>query len=419
MIPSNHKSGLADIVKNFVVRAKADVLKTQGNIKAGDLAIIMDDFCEELKHSTGLRVGVKFSGNPHSLDLGTGARINLVGVGSSRYTSLKEIRDAAVGYAKLDEATDLEVDLTQLKIKGSILKKQSHVLYIPLGLFNPRFDFTVEEVTASLLHEIGHMFSFYINMGDYVWLNLYLTDGIEILQGNKRTTVKAEIFTEQWLRKNLTKEELGDFVYGKRNDHDAKRVALIAGSRLPRFHIVNSPLSGMVREEQFADLFSSRLGYARPLATFFYKLNKVYGISAGSTGTVRLLTNLLTVAVCLPWSPFVMLSIMLERLPSDHLLNPEKRYDNDRERLAKLKRDLIAQMKLCERDEDKMTNINDVKIIENLMLDMPNGRTLYGDLVTFFRPSFRKAQQNQNKEEILESLVNNDLFIKATLTKIA
>ena len=67
---------------------------------------------------------------------------------------------------------------------------------------------------------------------------------------------------------------------------------------------------------------------------------------------------------------------------------PMARYDHDKERIIKLKRDLISQMK--QGDVDPLTTIEDIKFIDVYIKEILENRGVYQSLVTFFRPSIRK-----------------------------
>lgn len=414
MITSNYKGDLVNIVKDFIVLLHSQINNKELDLKA-TLPSQLDAFTKAMKLSTGITIFVSMSGNLNNLNLGIGSRVTLIGTGSTRYTESKALKQAVIKVNELPDMFDMQVDLTKLKVTGSILKHQNHTLFLPFGFFNPRFGFTIDEVVAGILHEVGHAFSFYTTMGDCAMLNRYLTEGIEVMQGKAIAKTKVEVYSEAWVTKNLTPEEIGDFVYGKVNPTEALRVALLASSRLPRHHIVNSSYTSMAREEQFADLFASRLGYGKHMASLNYKCLKLYGATIGETGWTRQLCNVISVVASLPFLPLVLMFAFTEQLPSEHLLDFEARYDNDKERLIKLRRDLIAQLKQSDNDHVKLTQIEDIKAIDEMILKVHDGKSLYNSLVNVLRPSIRKSKQNRDKEEILESLVNNDLFVNSFL----
>lgn len=409
MIPVNHNSKLAEIVTEFIVRTRASLDANRGLLQGRTDREAVTDFITAVEKHTGLIIGVELSGNINSVNLGIGSRILFTGHNSTRFTTGTTVRDRLANIVKLPELLDLTVDLKHLKISGTFPKNQSHMILIPVGLFNPRYNFTTPEIIAMILHEFGHMFSTYINMGDYVWLNFYLTEGLEVLQGHKRSKIKSELFNAEWLSKNLSKEELGNFIYGQTDPEAAKRVALIASRRLPRHHLTDNPLTAMLREEQFADMFATRLGYGKDLAKAVFNLRRLLGEHVVETGKVRAIANGLIILASIPLLPLLAITTVFERLPEEHLTDPIKRYDNDKERLNKLRRDLIFQMK--QNEVDVLTTIEDIKVIDLYIKQILDNRTYYQTLVTFFRPSIRKAEHNKKTEELLESLVNNNLFI--------
>lgn len=415
MIPANRNSKISELVTELVVRTRKSLDDNQGSLQGRKDRESVMEFINGMKQHTGLNLGIEITGDVGSVNLGVGSRVLATGHNTTRFTSGTYVRDRLLEQAKLPELLNLSVDLKKLKISGSFVDKQSHTLHIPTGMFNPRFTFTDDEIVAMVVHEIGHMFSTYINMGDYLWLNFYLTEGVEVLQGHTRTKVKSELFNEAWLLKNLSPEELGNFTYGRTDPTEARRVAMYAARKLPRHHLTDNPLTAMLREEQFADLFASRLGHGKAFTTAIFKLRRLFGEHVAETGVVRTLANGLIMLASIPLMPILAISTMTETLPNEHLTSPMARYDHDKERIIKLKRDLISQMK--QGDVDPLTTIEDIKFIDVYIKEILENRGVYQSIVTFFRPSIRKAQQNKVAEETLEMLVNNNLFIDAHLAK--
>ena len=75
----------------------------------------------------------------------------------------------------------LEVDLKNVRIKGDLLKISKNAIGVTFGLLQDKNGLSDREVAAIILHEVGHIFNLYVFLGDYVWMNYYLTDGVEIL----------------------------------------------------------------------------------------------------------------------------------------------------------------------------------------------------------------------------------------------
>lgn len=316
------------------------------------------------------------------------------------------------GKSHLDGLT-LTVDREKGMVSGPIVDKCTCTVMVTGELLRRNNGFTDGEVTAIILHEFGHGFGYFETLGDYVYLNAYLAEGIEVLQGLKQIKSSTIVLNDEYLEKNVPKEVWEKFA-NDRNESNARRVLLHSVKLPSRGHITDSGIASRKRDEQGADLFVTRLGYGRELAIGLSKLDAMSpdSLSRGrSTWAAEAMKGMLFLVA----APLMVLLISGIN-PLDETA-VSTRYDNSLERLLKIRRDLIQQTKLLKGTEVMKGLVADIEAIDEVTKAYGNDRGLLDELVLFLRPTIRKMDQNLKSEQKLEELLNNDLFFNIAKLK--
>lgn len=299
-----------------------------------------------------------------------------------------------------------KVDLKKLQVSGTIVDELKFTSCIGTGFFQG--DFTDAEITAITLHEIGHAFDTFITIGDYIYLNYMLADGVDVLLGNKRNKFDLEILDHTWVVNNLEKDQREDFVNNP-TPGSARRAILSLWQKSPRHYLFDNALSAIKREEQMADMFASRLGYGRAMVTGLDKWHKAVGRQIDYRTTWA--GNLLRIASMVIFIPFTILWLLSLGATQDG--DAASRYDPPKERLKKIKLDLITQLRTI-KDRTLVDSIQeDIRVVDEILSKYHNGTSAYDAVAEFFSPSVRKERRLIEHEETLESLLNNDLFVTA------
>lgn len=327
------------------------------------------------------------------------------GHSGSRYYNDKSLKIVSDDSVTLKQP--LEIDLKNVTLKGKLVDVLVFKLLLSESMLFDTSFFNDSELTATFLHEFGHVFNTFMTLGDYIWLNYYLTDGIEILLGKKQNKLKIEIFNQKWLDENIPPAIHEQFT-NDRSEENAKKVIFSAMKSAPRHHLTNNHLLATRREEQLADMFATRLGYGKYLVSANYKHDRYYGDPQLTerkwyAETAKIMLGL----VLLPVAVIGML--MYDPLIHDGL---SVRYDDPMTRNIKVRRDLVAQLKNpgpLDRDDI----VADIDAIDAIIKEYSNNSSIFDGIINFFRPSIRKQRQNTKAEDDIESLMNNDLFIQA------
>lgn len=412
MLAVGATSKLGPIIEQFVIDCRA--LKSLNDSEAKKL---FTDLTASIKKECGLEIALEVD---PSVQLNAWVYCDVEGWGHSGtlYTSF----DWQLESDDLLKGLVLKVDLKRTKITGSLLTDFPARMGITRGLLSEKNGFTVREIAAIILHEIGHLFNMYLYLGDYVWLNYYLTEGVEALLGTRRTTIKTEILDEEWLKENV-EPELWEAFVNDRTEATTRMVVLSAYKKRQRHHITNNPITAQRREEQMADMFPTRLGYGRDLVSALYKLDKQWG-GVDDSGYTRVANIMFIAGMIFPVTAIAIIaSIALDVLGNalgGHIEDMAGRYDGSKERLEKIRRDLIQQLKSIDLDDKrKRLLLEEVKFMEGIIKEYNLNESLYTRISDSLSPSKRKRLSNTRLEENLEALVNNDLFVKAFQLKLS
>lgn len=301
-----------------------------------------------------------------------------------------------------------KVDLKNLTAKGPMVDELKFKSNISEGFFVARYGYTDEEITGIILHECGHAFNLFVTLGDYIYLNYMLSDGIDVLLGNKRNEYNLEVLDHTWMEKNIDKDLREEYA-NKRTPDQARRAILSTWKKAPRHYLFDNPVSAHKREEQMADMFASRLGYGRAVITGLDKLYKIYGMSTDMRASW--LGNLARVAVLILFLPFTILWMITCSGTNDFDFGG--RYDNPKERVLKVRMDLITQLKTI-KDRSLVSTIQaDIDCLDELLKQYHTGTNLYDYIEDLSSPVARREKRLITHEENLESLLNNSLFVEA------
>lgn len=399
------RSELGPVTKKWV-EAYAKLSAEDTDFSSAAFKALNEQYIKDIKKVMGINLALEVYDLPDLL-MGVRTQVNFFGHSGTmwyRDPARKIVSADSIALKKL-----IQVDLKKAFVKGGLADDLVFTFMLSHQMMNGLGDFTVDEITASLLHEYGHVLNTFMYLGDYVWLNYYLTEGIEVMLGHKQAKLQLELYNDRWLRENVPEEEYENFVNNK-NAETAKRVILSVAKTLPRHHLTENEITAKRREEQTSDMFATRLGYGRDLAKALHKLNK-YHEEPSLVGShwfgecAKLFVTLLAL-------PFAVIGIMVYDPAGGDAHTMDGRYDEPMQRLVKIRRDLVAQLK---RPGPLNTQdlADDIDAIDALIKEYSVNTSIFDTVINFFRPSVRKMRQNTKVEDDLEFLMNNDLFLQA------
>lgn len=278
---------------------------------------------------------------------------------------------------------------------------------------------TAEEVTAILLHEVGHVWVMLMSVDQY-------HDQSMIAQAAKLYQAHGDNLTGEIrydLAKNIVKR-LDNKKHAalaarlKSGDYTTKEfveACLLINDDIAIRTQSNATDAIRRRNEQGADNYVVRLGYGLDLATGLQKS----GIKPYSSGdrwaynfasTVALALGVGVTLSCPPAGIMYMISMSISLSYAPSVAEMYSSYDNNTGRHKRIYTTMIGELKKSDLDPQlkKLT----IEATEALRDTLEDSYETMGWL-SFLNPAFVSNYHGRRQEERIESLINNELYISA------
>ncbi len=279
--------------------------------------------------------------------------------------------------------------------------------YFPLDLFTPNSKLTPEQTAAVILHENGHIVTYFEYIVRTVTTNAVLSglskalDGASGVEGREAVLLSA--------KKAL-----------KLQDLDEKELAKVSNKRIAEVVVVTN----VIRETR------SELGSNIYDATTWEALSDQYAARHGAGG--HLATALATIYRgsfnisfrCLPIY-LAMEAVKLLTLinPALFLLltlldSPSELYDTPGDRFKRIRNQVAENLRDKDLSKEDVVRLNeDLKVLDQLIASVNDRRQLLGVIWDVVSPNSRKGRNQRILQQDLEALASNDLFVAATNLK--
>lgn len=390
-------------------------------------SIAIDSITKLVKSNLGLTIGFRVDDQVAGPNAYCIAPVfhghNMVAAGALGAPSTTDHSDKL--FEKIRSST---VDLNKAKVTGA-LSEYKFMIAVSADLLSDT-GYTTEEVTAIILHELGHAFFILATLGEYCWLNYYLTDGVDVVLGRKPNRYKIELLNGTYLAKHAK-----DAAYLKDLKHtpseaNVRRAILDVTHRQPHNLLTTQVVRGAIkRNEQLADVFVARLGFGVHLATGQARLNRdpgnISGRRFGRTRTkflfmevVKMITGVAGITAGVMIASILPLTGIFIAILTPAILSMDggvsDAYDNPTERLVKIRRELITQLKSSSFSRlEKDAVVKDIQVLDHLLDGRNQFVSIWESLGHILAPSSRKEHHRLKHEELLEKLMSNDLFLQA------
>ena len=309
------------------------------------------------------------------------------------------------------------VDTLNCKVGGVYKDIQGDVVF-GAGLVNDK-SFTDAELASVLMHEIGHLFTYFEYLGTLVMTSA-------VIAGIAKSMYKIESYDK---RLDTLKE--ADRILGVDTQNperiaaapNAKARSLLAQSvYISTMGIKSRSDTGFniyeLRScEQLADQFVTRHGCGgRDLASALDKMyRKFWSRSAMSTTeyTIWECTKLIMFLAGLFIIPLPLIVFLL-------VFNPTRKiYDDPAARLTFIRQQMTDALKDKSLDDRRRAQIlEDIAAVGVLEANLDDKRTLLELFWTTLMPSGRAALSQEATQKQVEALLNNELFVAASKFKV-
>jgi hypothetical protein len=306
------------------------------------------------------------------------------------------------------------IDLGRSKVSGVFSKLPTDALlgsglWLSAGL-------TAEEIAAVTIHEIGHVFTYFEALTTSVTTNVTLACAKRDINLMTDQVHRLELVYEvaNYLKVKLDKpDSLADPAL---SDVTFQSVFLAAqgGDSVPSS--AGSGTYDLRNSEVVADQFATRHGASRALAGGLFKIMR--GSEADRSMAVHIISETIRLGVRIgiaSINPAFTAIMGLSALAYLTFADPElKQYDDPRERLERIRSDLVQVLKTRRFDAKvRTTLLADIEVVESFAQQLHNHRTFFNWLWIWVGSNRRRQFRQMRFEQELEKMVNNDIFVKA------
>lgn len=411
--------------KDFGLQLEAVIEEAlTGNISAKEIDKTISPRLSKIVYdTTGLKTQFVFNCDSDPISFPSVFKNNLI-LSDNEANYTKRQANSVVKYIKENKLVNT-VNIKTAKVTGLFSEVTSPIMFS--WEIIKHFRLTKEEVVAVLLHEIGHIFTFYEYQNRFVTSNQVLA---ALLMSAKNDTVEEFTYVYKTASEVLT---------GNKNSLDALETTkdstiittIVIDKTIEAFKSQTQSLyTDSVSAEQLADAFAARFGYAKAFITASEKMflyseldkrpflrNCMHAVEIAALITKTILTVFVSIV-----NPFIAAGLCtlyvsaILKINSTTGANSRDTYDDQRVRYLRMKEQLIEHIK------DRSLPPSEVKkLIEDLDTIEPvieqYAKSAYQPLIVqainyVFR-RHRIANDVKNMQRTLEELASNELFVRS------
>lgn len=324
------------------------------------------------------------------------------------------------------------VDLKTSRVGGVFSTMQTRVFF-SRALLEDR-GFSSEEIAAILIHEIGHIFSYFETLAYTTASNALITTAVQALRECDNPVEKVRLLTTSLSVFGNFNKEAVDALSNETNETMIRTVLLKTVEEAERTRVsellAQESNAYNARSIEFmADQFAVRHGASLPLATAQHKMAKLttsdYGRSKLSFYAVQACRLALLAAT---WGataagavfgsgPLVLfgpvLTTIVGMMGASSAIMDDYNADPS-ERIGQMKSDLVQLLKNNKLDAQMRKQIlHDVEAIDALRAEIKEHSGIFRFVWRNIAPSGRRQTKIRDFQKGLEDLINNDLFLHA------
>lgn len=268
---------------------------------------------------------------------------------------------------------------------------------------------TPEEISAVVLHEIGHIFTYL----ELLWMttstNHALDDVVSELKGEKDETVRIKLVEKT--KEKLKIKNLDAATVAKQKNKEVIQSIILEAAVEDTTSLTGSIVYEFRNSEFLADQYAVRQGAGRPLASALEKIEVWSNYAVASRKEWRLRHYIFSVLDTMLDTLAAPTYLMLLAIPGlDYKL-----YDDPKERLTRIKQQMVNGLKdekLSPETRDEI--LNDLTTVQMCIDRLREGDASAPIFMALYRrlTSKRRDQESQLQfQKQLEALASNDLFV--------
>lgn len=300
---------------------------------------------------------------------------------------------------------------------GGVFQKAECTVAVTTGLIFSS-NYTPDEVAAVILHEIGHIFT-YFEMIAYTFSTCFiLMDTVNRLTKANSPEEKTKIVKSLKDSANIVISNPDEVT---EMSSDTQTVSIFSDIISQTKSQFGSTIYDKRSWESLADQFSARMGMIVPLASIVDKFNREGDPSSYQSSFIAWIPQLLKLIgvvftiIVLPWFGFSLLFLGAILM----LFNPFDRvYDKPNERITRIRNELVSLMKNPKTPVEERKRLhNDLIFIDGILKETVDRETLTEKVWLFLSADARDQKKKRELLQDLESISNNNLFASVNLLK--
>jgi len=318
-------------------------------------------------------------------------------------------------FEKTKEASKIVLGTVDIRTSrvGGLFAEQSILLCLPsqyllgVGVWKV-MEMTAEEMAAILLHEVGHVFTYYEYLDRVVTTNQVLAS-IAHANTNKDLESKKIIISRSARDLTIAPDDITRLLESE--DNLLAAVILVQTAKQQCISELGISVYDQVGCEQLADQYANRMGAGRAVVTGLDKIIRHYG-PRPHYFPIRFILNILD-TVCATFDVIsFFLNLLCANFVSDKYLTI---YDDDKTRYLRIKHDMVNQLKnplVVGAQRDQI--LSDLAAID-VVIDRtdPAVLSIVNKLTYFFSSSRKKVYESTILQKELEEFANSNLYAHA------
>ncbi|MBE0438190.1 MAG: hypothetical protein IBX57_00290 [Gammaproteobacteria bacterium] len=303
-----------------------------------------------------------------------------------------------------------EVDRVNSKVSGVFSKLDVKIVVTKGLIFDNYYKFTAEEVAAIIIHEIGHVFTYFEHLGTMITTNYILQHTSRSLMNERELVRQYEIIGELEDVTGIKVDDKDALIKAK--NETIVQTVILRQMMQKRVSELDSKTYDLTAWEMLSDQFATRHGAGKYNVTVLDKTHRSSGdlayMSSFGFGINNLL-NLLSLLFITVITAGIMLAVLIIfGKPTESL------YDNTFDRFSRIKRDMVDSLKNPKLDSETKKRIaSDIEDVDKIINGLTNRKDIFTSIWLTLNSKGRREYDQMTFQHELEQLANNDLFVKA------
>lgn len=290
---------------------------------------------------------------------------------------------------------------------GGDFSKVTSTLIIPNMILSTK-TFTDEEIAAMLLHEVGHIFSYFMYLNKVVTVSHVLDQLTNKLNEIEVESEKINLIKETNELLNVDTLEAEDLIKIK----DGERISTVIVSEVAkeRLSYTDTPVFDFRTWEAISDQYASRNGASVALATGLDKIYRLFNHAAyWSTGKYVLISIFSLPMLVIGFPLMLFFSLLVE---------PYDPYDKPIDRIKRIRRELVGALKKRNLDKKQSKRIqNELKTLDDILSRMSDRKDMFEVIWRLINVKLNKDRKQTAYLNELEIMANNELYVRANRLK--